>query len=163
MAGINKVVQRQQEQQRVAEQIPATPSTSTAGLSMYDQSEFNRMIDEAMNRKDAPVVKTIEDRRQERKQPLQPKPTDENVQKEEEVTTQKKKPFDKDENLGDSKMKMFRKGRRSQRRRKRRNRSTKRIRKTRSKTKRRQTRRPPKEKVPVREGVWWSRKQSDFG
>ena len=69
---------------------------------MYDQSEFNRMIDEAMNRKDAPAVKTIEDRRQERKQPLQPKPTDENVQKEEEVTTQKKKPFDKDETLGDS-------------------------------------------------------------
>ena len=102
VAGINKVVQRQQEQQRVAEQIPATPSTSTAGLSMYDQSEFNRMIDEAMNRKDAPVVKTIEDRRQERKQPLQPKPTDENVQKEEEVTTQKKKPFDKYENSGDS-------------------------------------------------------------
>ena len=101
VAGINKVVQRQQEQQRVAEQIPVTPSTSTAGLSMYDQSEFNRMIDEAMN-KDAPAVKTIEDRCQERKQPLQPKPTDENVQKEEEVMTQKKKPFDKDENLGDS-------------------------------------------------------------
>ena len=88
VAGIHKVVQRQQEQQRVAEQIPATPSTSTAGLSMYDQGEFNKMIDEAMNREtNISTVKTIEDRRKERCQPqpstsgnhpLQSKPVSDN-------------------------------------------------------------------------------------
>ena len=72
VAGIHKVVQRQQDQQKAAEMIPMAPSTSNpqARLSMFDQSEFNKMIDEAMNREtNISTVKTIEDRRKERCQP----------------------------------------------------------------------------------------------
>ena len=106
VAGINKVVQRQQEQQKVVEQMPMTPSTSKARLSLYDQSEFDRMIDQTKDHKGAPAVMTIEDRCQERKQPLQLKFTDENVKKEKVTPEKKMKPVNKDEqgkeNLGDS-------------------------------------------------------------